>query len=79
MQLRNLIGEATLFIITIFTNTIEESDKGSNCYFFSLLYLQMQLRNLIGEAFVSLIDLILNESVPSLSGVKHSTTEPLRL
>ena len=51
MQLMVQIGEATpTFSITIFTNAIEESDRGSNSYFFELLYIQMQLRNQIGEA-----------------------------
>ena len=41
MQLRNQIGEATpFFLITTFTNAIEESGRGSN--FFLNIYSQMQ-------------------------------------
>ena len=44
MQLRNQIGEATPFLLKlIFANAIEESDRGSNSYFFLSLYSQMQL------------------------------------
>ena len=46
----NQIGEATpTFSNTLFTNAIQESDRGNNSYFFLSLYSQMQLRNQIGE------------------------------
>ena len=45
MQFRNQIGEAnSTFSITLFTNAIKGSDRGSNSYFFELLYTQIHFR-----------------------------------